>query len=68
MSVATILTTQSSEVTSRYFGYAPSIQQGKSTAGQRVQLTVLAAIMLAAQSVLVRWHADATSCKHVFLA
>lgn len=39
------------------------VQQGKSTAGQRVQLPVLAAIMLAAQSVLVRWHADATSCK-----
>ena len=56
------------EVTSRSPGCATNAQQDSSTAGLLHLIAELVAISEAVQSVLGRWHADATPCRHSTLA
>ena len=64
----TILTAQLWEVASRSSGSATSAEQDSCTAGLLHLLAALAASSQVARSVLGRWHADATRCRHSTLA
>ena len=56
-------TTQGCRAQNQCFGFAASVQQGKSTAGQYLQTDALLPSCKAVPSVLAGWHANATLCK-----